>query len=113
MTQPTERALAPDERVFERLFARGSTELADDGFSAAVVARVRTLRRRRVVRAAVIGTAAAVGLAFALEPLADLVRFVGGASGDSLRWIEMYRAPLLVAALGMLGWPALARWVAS
>jgi hypothetical protein len=108
----------------EALFSSLNRELTDAEFTAHVMRHVREKRLRRAARVGVIAVAAAVGVAAAFGPAADLIAgSLGSAaelwaalqSGDAspaLGWLEMYRLPALAVALCLAAWPALARWIA-
>ncbi len=63
-----ERIKDAEDKLLETLFA--SSPVADDGFSARVV---RKLRRRQWLRRLILPTAAAIGGTIAFKPLAGLI----------------------------------------
>src|SRR5882672_7717058 len=115
----------------ERLFAPAVRELDDSGFTAVVMRHVRMRRGRLAIRTAVVGLAGAVGAAFALGPVIDLLAALAGtlrASGFTL--VGAYRGlddaaqalgamgavdpralAVAVAVLCVLAWPLLVRWL--
>lgn len=108
----------------EALFSSLNRELTDTEFTAHVMRRVRDKQLRRGARVAVIAAAAAVGVAAAVGPVADLLTGSLGTAAElwaalqfgdasaTLGWLEMYRLPALAVALCLAAWPALARWIA-
>jgi len=115
MSMNEDREMTVDERI-EGLFAAAASELDGAAFTADVMCYVHRSRRRRAVRTAVLGCAAAVGLAFALGPAVDLLQGLAYAArgvqwnGDA--WLEMYRLPVAVVVFCALAWPVLVRWLA-
>jgi hypothetical protein len=91
------------DRFLESLFAAES--LADDGFSAAIVAKVK---RRLWLRRMLLPAAAAIGGSVAINPLAELVRAVQSAvvlvpvDLVSEITVSIPRLPLIIAGAMLL-----------
>lgn len=97
----------------ERSFAALNSDLGDADFTASVMRQVRKSQLRRAIRTGVIAAAAAGGVAMAFDPMADLLATVRSTvAWDAVGWLEMYRLPALAAAVCLVAWPALAKWVA-
>jgi hypothetical protein len=118
-----------DDSDLEQLFAPLARELDDAAFTAAVMRHVTKRDRRGAIRLAVLGIAGAVGAAFAVGPvtrwLADALRADGAAVADAYRGfghavltldvagaMDPRLLALSVAALSVLAWPLLVRWLA-
>ena len=117
----------PDEfgdEDLEALFSTLNRDITDAEFTAGVMRHVRDRRLRRSARTWVVAAAAIVGVVAALGPVVDLLAGAFGpaaglwaalTSADAsvvLGWAEMYRLPVLAAALCLAAWPVLARWIA-
>jgi hypothetical protein len=113
-----------DDRRLEALFSTLNRNLTDAEFTAHVMRRVRETRLRRAARALVIAVAAAIGIGAAFGTLIDLITGALGSASHvwaalraedapaALGWAQMYRLPLVAAALCLAAWPVLARWIA-
>ena len=110
MNEPLDRN---DEAQFEALFRDFAPPLADDGFSANVMQRVR---RQVLTRRIVVAAAATVGGAIALAPLSQFSLSLSeglvtlATHWNDLAWLTEHQT-VIAAALLVAGVPPAIRWL--